>query len=658
MKSIITFFVCILFATNINAQTRYIIKFKDKATNPFSIANPSAYLGPRALQRRVRYNIAIDSLDLPVTPRYVDSVRLAGVVTILNTSKWLNQVTIKTTDAVALAKINSFPFVVSSEAVASKIGDLSVPVNKMFDDVIDVPIPADNASNSFTEGTSENTYSYGRANGQVRIHQGEFLHNHGFRGEGMQITVLDAGFFHYLSLPTFDSIRTNNQIINIWDFVANQASVDEDHTHGMNCLSSIAANMPGVFVGTAPKANFCLFRTEDVVSETIIEEHNLSAGYERADSIGVDVCSISLGYNTFDFASQNHTYNDLNGHKTMAAIASNIAARKGMLAVIACGNGGNTPAPNVNHYVSTPGDADSAMTVGAVDTISVVAGFSSYGPNSSGAIKPNIASVGRAAVIASPSTGLPVFGNGTSFATPNIAGLTTCLWQAFPEFNNMTILDAMQRSATKYATPDDRVGYGIPDMKKSFAILLRKSYTQQSSITNCIATMNVNVKYDNTMNVVVERKQSTQSAYSTFKTINGIGAFTNKNISFTDDLSTVSAGTVNYRIKINIAADTSFYLDSIAVNAPTLCTTPINEVKINPNVVTDKTDIIISRANATKIGIVLTNAVGQAVYKNEYNQPAGAQVKSINMQNMPVGIYFVTVFADDKKIETVKILKR
>jgi serine protease AprX len=266
MKFIFIFLSLLVFC-NTQAQTRYIIKFKDKGTNPFSIANPSAYLGPRALQRRARYNIAIDSLDLPVTPRYVDSVRLAGVVTILNTSKWLNQVTIKTTDAAALVKINSFPFVVSSAAVASFANEQPVPINKILEAVVDVPIPTDNSNNSLVAEITDNTYNYGKSNGQVHIHQGEFLHNHGFRGEGMQVSVLDAGFYHYLSLPTFDSIRANNQIINIWDFVANEASVDEDHTHGMNCLSTIAANMPGLFVGTAPKANFCLFRTEDVASE-------------------------------------------------------------------------------------------------------------------------------------------------------------------------------------------------------------------------------------------------------------------------------------------------------------------------------------------------------------------------------------------------------
>ncbi len=646
MKSILLILSIITFG-NLNAQTRYIIKFKDKGTNPFSIANPSAYLGPRALQRRVRYNIAIDSLDLPVTPRYVDSVRLAGVVNILNTSKWLNQVTIQTTDATALAKINNFPFVVSAVAVASRTGGVNAgePVNKILDAAIDSPIPNTNSTSSLVDATTANVFSYGKSNGQVHIHQGEFLHNHGFRGEGMQISVLDAGFFHYLSLPTFDSIRNSNQIINTWDFVANNASVDEDNSHGMNCLSTIGANMPGVFVGTAPKANFCLFRTEDVASETRIEEHNLAAGYERADSIGVDVCTISLGYNTFDFASQNYTYANMDGNTTMSAIASDIAAKKGMLPVIAAGNDGN----GAWHYIATPGDADSVMTVGAVDTLAVIASFSSYGPSSNGRIKPNLAAVGRAAVIASPSTGLPVFGNGTSFATPNMAGLTTCLWQAFPEFNNMAILDAMQKSATKYTTPDDRVGYGIPDMKKSFAIFLKKSYTQNYATANCAASVLLNVKHDNSMTIIVERKLSSQTTYSNFKTILGTGNFTNKNVSFTDDLSVLNGSNVSYRMRLDIATDTSFYLDSLTINFPAKPNLGIDKIisKCDNNAVDLTTQFIttgftnlawtINGTNVTNPTAVVTSGAYQLIVSNAIGCADTAVVNVNSSTNINIG---------------------
>ncbi len=652
MKPIITFILCCLICTAAQTQTRYLIKFKDKGTNPFSIANPSQYLSQRALQRRARYNILIDSFDLPVTPRYIDSVRLAGTVTILNASKWLNQISIKTTDAAALAKINSFPFVVSSMPIAARVNEQFIPVNKQLEKPLDVPLQISVITS--TSRLLADAFSYGASHGQVHLHQGEFLHNHGFKGEGMELALLDAGFFRYLTLPTFDSIIINNQILNTYDFVSNKVSVNEENSHGMNCLSTIAANLPGIFVGTAPKATFCLYRTEDVASETRIEEHNLAAGYEKADSIGVDVCSISLGYTTFDYPSQNYTYADMNGKTTMSAIASNIAAKKGMLPVIAAGNEGTS----AWHFISTPADADSVMTVGAVDTLGNVGSFTSYGPSSDGRIKPNIAATGVRAVVASPSTGLPILSNGTSFATPNIAGLTTCLWQAFPEYNNMAILDAMQRSASKFNMPDNRVGYGIPNMKKAFVILLRNSFTKSTSSSGCMTTVQLTVKQDNTMNVVVERKQANEVAYTTFKTIAGTGNFTNKNLNFADDLAFTSGGNVSYRIRLDIAADTSFYLDSLVVSSPQTCTINKNSLKVNPNPVTDKVNIIISRAQTTKISITFSNELGQQMFNTTYQQPAGTLVKTINMQQMQTGIYFIKVFADDQKLETIKILKR
>ena len=61
-----------------------------------------------------------------------------------------------------------------------------------------------------------------------------------------------------------------------------------------------------------------------------------------------------------------------------------------------------------------------------------------------------------------------------------MAGLTTCLWQAFPEVNNMSIINVMQQAATRATNPDDRIGYGIPDMKKAFVKLIKQVITQQS----------------------------------------------------------------------------------------------------------------------------------------------------------------------------------
>ena len=537
--------------------TRYIVRLKDKGTNPYSIANPSQYLTARAIQRRTRYGIPIDSTDLPITPRYIDSIRLAGAITILNVSKWLNQVAILTSDAAALNKINGFPFVISALPIAAFAQPTDHPVKKQ----LDVPNPPGN--NPATPQSVTNYYSYGQSFGQVHLHNGEFLHNRGFRGQGMQMAILDAGFFHYLSLPTFDSVRNNGQVLGTWDFVTGDASVDEDNSHGMNCFSIIAANMPGVFMGGAPKASFYLYRTEDVNSEYPIEEQNWAAGMERADSLGVDITSTSLGYNQFDNAAFNYTYaGDLNGHKTLSAKAANMAARKGIIVVVAAGNEGN----NSWHYIITPGDADSVMAIGAVTTTGIVGSFSSYGPNSSGQIKPAVAAVGVNATIANTTNGQPTFGSGTSFACPNMAGLTTCLWQAFPEVNNMRIISTLQAAATRSSNPDDRTGYGIPDLKKAFVMLIKQLYTQQVSFANCKATLQWTAKTDSVINIVVERKLSTDISYTTLTTQTSTGGFASRNFSFTDDVTTVTTSPVKYRFKMNIAADTSFYLDSITVN--------------------------------------------------------------------------------------------
>ena len=267
--------------------SRYIIKLKDKAGNPFTVSNPAQFLTQRSIRRRTRYTIPIEESDLPVTPRYIDSIRLAGNVTILNVSKWLNQVSILTTDAAAITKINSFPFVVASAPVAARPQGLSTPVNKQPDGPNN-PVPSTLARPQ----NPVDIYSYGIAYPQTHLHNTEFLHNLGFSGQGMQVAIMDAGFYRYKSLPAFDSIRNNKQILGTWDFVAGEASVDEDNLHGTACFSAIAANQPGSFVGTSPKSGYYLYRTEDVPSEYPIEEQNWAAAAERADSLGADVFSV------------------------------------------------------------------------------------------------------------------------------------------------------------------------------------------------------------------------------------------------------------------------------------------------------------------------------------------------------------------------------
>jgi len=644
----LVFFIVLHFSSG--AQfSRYIIRLKDKQFNNFSILNPSQFLSQRAIDRRIRYNIPIDSTDLPVTQRYIDSIRLAGAVTILNTSKWLNQVAIRTTDATALARINNFPFVVSAAPIGSFAGTQDIPVNKdldapIADNIIHSPAPPESLTDH---------YSYGRSNGQVKIHQGQFLHNLGFRGEGMHLAMLDAGFYHYLSLPTFDSIRQNNQVLGTWDFVDNHSSVDEDHFHGMYCLSSIAANMPGVFVGTAPKTSFYLFRTEDVGSEYPIEEQNYAAGLERADSLGVNITSTSLGYFHFDNASLNYSYSDMNGNITISSRAADLASKKGMLNIVAAGNEG----ANAWHYLITPSDADSVLSVGAVDTLGNVPNFSSYGPSSDNQVKPGVASVGWNAVVANTTNGQPVYANGTSLACPNMAGLVTCLWQAFPELNNMQIISALQQSASRASNPNDRIGYGIPNMKKAFASIETSLFEKNGTVTNCFAELEFKAKTGSNIDLVVERKDPGSNTYTVVQTFQGQGNFAQHNFEYSDDLSAVPNGIIKYRASIRVEGDTTFYLDSLDLQHNASCIPDNNSVKVKPNPVIDDLTVTINRTTSNKVAIVLQNAAGQVIFKKQFQQIPGSRSEIIPMKKLSRGIYFLAVYVDDKKIETREILR-
>ena len=447
------------FCIDANSQySRHLIELTDKKGTPFLLSNPSAFLSSESIQRKTTFKIAIDSTDLPVSPIYLDSLRKAGKVEILCTSKWLNMALIKTTDAAALNKIAQFPFVKKRTPIASRAYSSMFP--KTPDSILATTIETGGKS------TQNATLNYGSSNQQIAIHEGEFLHNGGWTGNGVKIAVLDAGFNRYQNISAFDSLRKRDGIKLTKDLVENSNSVNEDDAHGMYCLSILAANLPGAMIGTAPHASYYLFRTEDVYSEYPVEEFYWTAAAEISDSIGISMISSSLGYSTFDDPSFNYTYSGMNGKTTMISRAAAIATKKGMIVMNSAGNEGSKPWK----YIIAPADTDDVMAVGAVNTLKQVASFSSYGPSSDNRIKPDIASVGWNTFLVSTSGNI-IQGSGTSFSNPNIAGLIACLWQAFPEFSNKEIMDVVRKSADRYNNPDTRTGYGIPNMRIAYGLL-------------------------------------------------------------------------------------------------------------------------------------------------------------------------------------------
>jgi len=452
-KIIVTAIIICVFAFlgSMKAQNKFWILFKNKSGTPYTLSTPSTFLSAKSIARRAMYNTAYDNSDLPVTPSYISQVDNVPNVTVLYASKWLNGVVVTITSsfvASALSTINSFSFVVSS-------GQVNKYKINLPDD-----IDATQTNNQlFDRAANTNGFSMGVTAAQNKELGVDCLHDLGFRGQGMTIAVLDIGFDNYSTNPVFDSVRARGGILGTRDFVDGGNNVEGDGSHGAHVLSCMAAVKPGFYIGSAPRADYWLFRTETGPTETISEEYNWIRGAEFADSAGVDILTTSLGYTEFDNPSQNHTPAMLNGRTAPMSIAATMAARKGMFVLNAAGNEGGSSWQKI----SVPSDADSICTVGAIDTLGVIAGFSSKGPTADGRIKPDLVARGLGAwIVAVGGNYSPA--NGTSFATPILAGAVACHWQANRALNNIAILRNLKSKASNAALPNNTLGWGRPNV--------------------------------------------------------------------------------------------------------------------------------------------------------------------------------------------------
>jgi serine protease AprX len=441
------------------APDKYYIQFTDKKNSPFMLDKPEAFLSARALARRARYGIPIKRNDLPVNPQYLDSIANTGVK-ILNTSRWLNGVTVFTQNKALIDSIRRFSFVKSTLKVA-----LAHPRYDKFKK--EAAIPVANAPVFKSKDTTE--AGYGAALMQIKQIDGIALHRNGFRGKGMVIAVLDAGYRNVSTQPLFDSLREDHRLLGTKDFVNPGGSVYLPHDHGRKVLSCMAANMPGVMIGTAPEAAYWLLRSEDGASENLIEEYNWVSAAEFADSVGADIINSSLGYTSFDDTTFSHSYSDLNGKTAVSTRGAEVAASKGMLVVNSAGNSGDDP--NFR-WVGAPADGDSVLTAGAVTATGARAFFSSIGPTYDGRIKPTVMALGQSDAVAN-ATDSVTRASGTSFSSPVLAGMCACLWEAHPAATNMQIVEALKKTASFSSHPDNNMGWGIPDFAKADSLLTK-----------------------------------------------------------------------------------------------------------------------------------------------------------------------------------------
>jgi serine protease AprX len=285
------------------------------------------------------------------------------------------------------------------------------------------------------------------------------LTDQGTDATGVRIALLDTGFD--TSNPAFTGITITAQ----YDFVFGDDTVMDQpgkdvvgaQDHGTATWSLFAGDVPGRLHGIARGAHYLLAKTEDIRSETRVEEDNYVHALEWADSIGVDIVSSSLGYLTFDNGFS-YTPSQLNGDVAVTSVGAEQAAQRGILIVTAAGNSG----PGFRSLV-TPGDADSVLTIGAEDSLGTIAFFSSRGPTADGRIKPDFTAPGVAVCVLTGNGQVRRL-DGTSFATPLVAASSALLKQMHPPLTPMQVRAAFRSTGTHRAPPDTTYGWGRPDV--------------------------------------------------------------------------------------------------------------------------------------------------------------------------------------------------
>lgn len=442
------------------AQSKLVfVHFKDKPNKAAFFANPLSELSQKSLNRRTSLGISLNDQDAPIEQSYIQNLQNLGF-TVTDYSKWLNGAAVNATPA-QITVLQSQPFVLSVENFArnSSTGNKLFPVNK------------------WKESTGSNkvltNFDYGSGTPQIDQVNIKPLHLAGYTGTGVSIAVIDNGFPTVDTGNAFLRLRTNNKIKAGYDFVTKTSNIYNPslHAHGTIVLGAIGGYLENTFVGSAPDADFYLYRSENFDSEIPEEEIYWIEAAEEADRKGVDIITTSLGYNIFDNPQYNYTYADMNGSTSFIARGAGIAAEKGIFVLAAAGNSGDKPW----HYIMTPADNDKVFSIGGVDSAGNSSVFSSFGPNSLGAIKPDGSAQGTATVTVLGDT--TFVSSGTSLATPIAAGGVACLIQAFPTMNREQMRTRLRQTASLYPNHTDQMGFGILNFGSLYNLVLNTSET-------------------------------------------------------------------------------------------------------------------------------------------------------------------------------------
>lgn len=429
---------------------------------PGALAAARDRLTARSLDRRARRGTmpGVVAGDLPVHEPYLRALVARGA-RLRGASRWLNAASVEIPPRLA-PELARLPFVARGTLVPT--GKPMRPVPEIETEPVPEATdhraaPGPNVASGSASSPGDQAY-YGGSFRQLDMMQVPGLHALGLSGAGVLVAMLDTGYrLTHEAFATLDVIAAR-------DFINGDLNVDEEIgqdspgqiSHGTWTLGCVAGHKPDTYVGGAFEATVALAKTEDIDSETPVEMDYWQFAAEWADSLGADVISSSLGYSEFDNTGDSYTYADMDGRTTVVTLAAAEAARRGITVVTAAGNEGGF----AWFYIIAPGDADTVLTIGAVDSFNVVASFSSHGPTSDGRIKPDVTAMGRRVLLPVPT--VPVNyerQSGTSFATPLVASLVALLLESHPTWGPVQVREALRATALNSASPNNDIGWGL-----------------------------------------------------------------------------------------------------------------------------------------------------------------------------------------------------
>lgn len=446
----------------------YLITFTHKAT----ILEPESLLSQKAIDRRAKFNIAYDSSDFPVNEQFIKTVLADTTLHFRYSLKWHNGIVVSSQKPRGDELTKKLTFIKN----IFYLGETELPRTNTEQPFFS---PTKKLKESTIATKNLNEIDYGLAFAQNQQIGVTALHRLGFDGKNVTVAVFDAGFNKIDVLPSFMKAQANNQLMFGYDWVDLDNTLNVKDNHGTAVTSCIGAYDPGKYIGSAPNANFVLFRTEFGKTENPIEELNWCKAAEIADSLGVDMITSSLGYNQFDDKSLSYTHKSLDGNTSFISLGANTAVEKGIFVLNSAGNEGD----DKWFKIGTPADVPNVLTIGAVDRKGKIGRFSSKGPNADRIVKPDVCAMGVRAAVAS-SFGSYYKGYGTSYATPIAAGGVACLLQAFPNKTPQQIADAIRSTATQNDHPDSLMGYGLAQFQRAYMHLLADGLLNEENIVS------------------------------------------------------------------------------------------------------------------------------------------------------------------------------